>query len=454
MKTIVLIEHDTTEHDSLAHLIQQSDQEVKLVTVSEGGNAAHILSRQKVDLFIYDLTVPGNNNLEGFSRLTHDFPYIPCLALTDQQQGTGKKAVERGAGYCLEKPVNSEKFLHHVKELLDIGTRGTVKDIPTHSFLQMLESEEKTCTLQVNRKNDRGMLYLRKGILIGAESKSLVGEEAAFLVLTWEETTIEIRYFNCQRKQDIHKPLIAIIMEAFRLKNQREKLQKAAAPATQHQLPLKHLSTLENSLFLKNGEEVKIEVPHINTPLKSTIVGMFEHQFLIITTPPSFSLMEKMISSEQRIIIKYIQEGRLWMFKSQLLKTIDSPARLLFLEYPAVIHYHELRKTKRTTIFVPCTFHQRDEPELYGALIDLSTSGGLCRIKNRSETNLPSIEVNNRIQLRCLLPGTKEEQKIKGIVRNLEKDSSTTRIGVEFENLQPHLIETIGKYLYSLENSA
>jgi len=454
MKTIVLIENETTESESLAHLFQLPDREINLLTVSEYGAAANTLSGQQVDLFVYDLTIPGDNALERFSRLTYDFPCIPCIALTDDQNDKQNEAIEHGAGYCLKKPIDSSKFLRHVRELLDIGTRGTVKGIPIHSFLQMLESEEKTCTLQVNRKNDRGMLYVRKGILIGAETKSLLNEEAAFLILTWEETTIEIRYFNCQRKRLIHKPLIAIIMEAFRLKNQRDKLRKVAAPATQHKLPLKHLSTRENSISLENGGEVKIEVPHIQTPLKSTMIGVFENQFFIITTPPSFSLMEKMISSERRVIIKYIQEGRLWMFKSQLLKTIDSPARLLFLEYPAVIHYHELRKTKRTTIFVPCTFRQQDEPELYGALIDLSTRGGLCRIKNKRETNPPNVDVNNRIQLRCLLPGTKEEQKIDGIIRNLEKDRSSTRIGVEFENLQPHLIETIGKYLYSIEDSA
>ncbi len=453
MKTIVLVENKTTEPESLVHLFQQSKQELNLLTVSEGDAAVNALSRQQVDLFIYDLAIPNDNCLEGFSRLTHGFPYIPCIAVTDREKNKQREAIEYGASYCLEKPIDTEKFLHHVREMLDTGTRGTVKGIPIHSFLQMLESEEKTCTLQVNRKNDRGMLYIKKGVLIGAETKSLLDEEAAFLILTWEETTIEIRYFNGQRKRHIHKPLIAIIMEAFRLKSQRDKLRKVTTPATQHQLPLKHLSTRENSISLKSGGGIKIEVPHIQTPLKSTIVGMFKDQFFIITTPPSFSLMEKMISSEQRIIIKYIQEGRLWMFKSRLLKAIDSPARLLFLEYPEVVHYHELRKTKRTSIFVPCTFHQRDEPELYGALIDLSTSGGLCQIKARAETNPLIIDVNNQIQLRCLLPGTKEEQIIDGVVRNLEKDSSTTRIGVEFENLQPHLIETIGKYLYSIEDS-
>jgi len=452
MKTIVVIEDEKTESGPLAHLFQRWQQKTTIITVPKERAAIKILKKQQVDLVICDLTIPDNNGLDGLSELTRSFPYIPCIAITDRQKSEQSEAIERGAGYCLEKPIDNEEFLRRTKEMLDTGTRGTVKGIPIHSFLQMLESEEKTCTLQVNRKNDRGLLYIKDGVLIAAETKSLLDEEAAFLILTWEETVVEIRYFNGQRKQHIHKPLIEIILEAFRLRSERDKLQKTSISGTQHQLPLKHLSTRENSITLKNGEELKIEVPHIQKPLESRMVGMFKDQFLIATTPSSFSLMEKMISSEHRIIVKYIQEGKIWMFKSRLLKTIDFPARLLFLEYPEVIHYHELRKNKRTAIFVPCTFHQQAKPELYGALIDLSTSGGLCRIKNRPNTNLPNIDINSRIQLRCLLPGTKEEQKIDATVRNLKKDSSTTRIGVEFENLQPHLIEIISKYLYSVED--
>ena len=453
MKTIVIIEDEKPESGPLARLFKEWQQKTNLLTVNNERAAVNILSKQQVDLVICDLTIPDNSGLEGLSELTREFPYIPCIAITDRQKSEQGEALDRGAGYCFEKPLDNQDFLRRTKELLNTGTRGTVKGIPIHSFLQMLESEEKTCTLQVNRKNDRGMLYIKNGVLIAAETKSLVGEEAAFLILTWEETIVEIRYFNGQRKRHIQKPLITIILEAFRLRSERDKLRKVAVSETQHQLPLKHLSTRENSISLKNGDELKIEVPHIQMPLESTMVGMYDDQFLIITTPSSFSLMEKMISSERRIIVKYTQEGKIWMFKSQLLKTIDSPAELLFLEYPEVIHYHELRKNKRTDIFVPCTFHQQAQSEFYGALIDLSTSGGLCRIKNRSQSPPPNVDIDSRIQLRCLLPGTKEEQKIDATVRNLKKDSSSTRIGVEFENLQPHLIEIISKYLYSVEES-
>jgi len=131
---------------------------------------------------------------------------------------------------------------------------------------------------------------------------------------------------------------------------------------------------------------------------------------------------------------------------------VESPSQLLFFEYPGVIHYHELRKTKRTSIFIPSTFHLDEQPEIYGTLIDLSMMGGLCRIKHKSDTPLPQIDINTSILLRCLLPGVREEQQISGKVRNMQIEPKETRIGIEFVNLQPHLADTIGQYLYSIES--
>jgi DNA-binding NarL/FixJ family response regulator/c-di-GMP-binding flagellar brake protein YcgR len=455
MKTIVIIENETVELEILVRLFQQMQKEINIVTASEEQAAISIMSRQQVDLVVCDLAIPGNTDLESFANLTRSFPSVPCIALADDSQSHQKeKIIERGASHCLEKPVNKDDLLHRARELLNIGTSGRVKGIPIHSFLQMLANEEKTCTLQVTHKKDRGMLYIKQGRLVGAETKSFTGEEAAHLILTWEETVLEIKYYNCQHRPQIDKPLISIIMEAFRLKSEREKLQRKKFPEKKHQLPLVHLSTHEHPISLRTGAEIKMEFPHMETIQESSMIGSFGDQYLIVTTPPSFSMMEKMVSTEKRIIVKYIEDGRIWMFKSRLLKSLNSPSPLLFLEYPATIHYHELRKTKRTVIFVPCTVHRGSQPELYGVLTDLNISGALCRIKNDRDQEFPEFNIHDRIQLRCLLPETTEEQKITGIIRNLKKEKDAARIGIEFEDLQPHLHETISNYVYAVENNS
>lgn len=452
MKTVVIIENEAVELNALINLFEHWQKEVNILTAREERAAIGIISQQQVDLVVCDLSLMSGSSLEDFSLLTSTFPYIPCIALSKGEGFLTDEAMKRGASHCLEKPVDTSRLLLHAGELLDAATSGKVKGIPIHSFLQMLETEEKTCTLQINQQNDTGLLYVKNGVLIGAETKNFTGESAAHLILSWQESVIKIRYFNGQRKRQINKPLISIIMEAFRLSGERDQLQRNTSPAKKHQLPLKHLSTLGKCIPLEIGSQVKIEFPHLDTLFESVMVGMLQESCLIVTNPQPFSDLEELVGGAQRVIIKYVHKGREWMFKSQLLKAVDSPSQLLFFEYPGVIHYHELRKTKRSSIFIPSTFHLDEEPELYGTLIDLSMTGGLCRIKHKNDIPLPQIDINTSILLRCLLPGIREEQQINGRVRNMQIDPAETRIGIEFTNLQPHLANTIGQYLFSIES--
>lgn len=452
MKTVVIIENEAVELKSLVGLFEQWQKEINILTAKEERAAISIMSQQQVDLVVCNLTFMGGSSLDDFALLTQTFPYVPCIALAKGEGILPEEAVKRGASHCLEKPVNSTNLLMHAGELLDSATSGTVRGIPIHSFLQMLETEEKTCTLQVDRRNDKGLLYVKNGVLIGAETKNFIGEAAAHLILSWQETVLRIRYFNGQRKRQIHKPLISIIMEAFRLSGERDRLQKENQADENERLPLKHLSTLGRAIPLKIGSLVKLEFPHLEKLFESVMVGMLQEDYLIVTNPQPYADFDELVGGEQRVTIRYVHKDRIWMFKSQLLKAIDAPSHLLFFEYPGAIHYHEQRKARRSELLIPSTFRFQENTELYGTLIDLSIAGGLCQIKHKNDIPFKPIEINSSIVLRCLLPGVKEEQQINGRIRNMQIDTCETRIGIEFVNLQPHLEDTISQYLFSLES--
>lgn len=452
MKTVVIIENEAVELKTLVQLFEHWQKGINILTAKEKRAAIGIISQHQVDLVVCDLSLSSDRTLEDFSLLTHTFPYIPCIALSKENGFIPNEAIRRGASHFLKKPVDPSNLLLHAGELLDSATSGTVKGIPIHSLLQMLETEEKTCTLEVKTKDDKGLLYLKNGVLIGAQTKNFTGESAAYLILSWQESVVRIRFFNGQRKRQINKPLISIIMESFRLSGERDKIQSQSPSKKKLQLPLQHLSTLGKRIPLEIGSRVELEFPHLDSMFESVMVGMLQEHYLIVTNPQPFSDLEDLVGGEQRIIINYIHKGRIWKFKAQLLKAVDSPSQLLFFEYPGVIHYHELRQAKRSSIFIPSTFHLHEEPELYGTLINLSTKGTLCQIKHKSDTPLPQIDINTSVLLRCLLPGIKEEQQINGRVRNMQIDPAETRIGIEFVNLQPHLADTIAQYLYAIES--
>lgn len=450
MKTIIIIEDEALELQPLVNLFEQWQREINILTASEEKAAINLMSQHHVDLLICDLHWPADISLKKFSKLAQSHPYVPSIALMPKGIACRDELIEQGATHCLSKPIDSSELLLFADDVLNDSNFGTVRGLPVHSLLQMLESEAKSCILQVDKKDDQGLLYIKDGSLINAETKSSSGEEAAHSIITWKETIIRIRFFNGQCKSQIAQPLISLIMDAFRLNNEKD---NKAVPAEiqKHQIPLKHVTTRGKRIPLDMGNRVELELPNVESGVEAQMVGMVQENCLLFTCPQAPLNIEDLLGKVQRIIIKFINKGRVWMFKTRLLSIINDPTLMFVFEYPGVIHCHELRKTKRRQIFIPSTFQLEGRTELYGALIDLSMNGGLCQIKHR-ENFLPQINIHSDILMRCLLPGIKEEQKLHGKVRNMKIDRKETRLGIEFINLQPHLSDTIGKYLYSIDS--
>ena len=100
MKTIVIVEHQAVELESLVNLFQQWQKEINVISTSEEQAAINIMAKQRVDLVVCDIAVPGGKNLDDFSLLTNSFPYVPCIALTEPEGNRQQEVLERGASHC------------------------------------------------------------------------------------------------------------------------------------------------------------------------------------------------------------------------------------------------------------------------------------------------------------------------------------------------------------------
>lgn len=452
MKTIIIIEDNALELKPLVDLFTRWQDEINILTAGEEEAAIQLMSQQSIDLVICDLHWPAQISLKKFSELTRKFPYIPSIAVIPGNADFADEIINNGAAKCIAKPIDDSELLLCADSLLNDTSLGAVKGLPVHSLLQMLESEKKSCTLQVDNNDTRGLLYVKEGRLINAETESLHGEKAACKIIGWQDSVMRIRFFNGQIKEQIDTPLIKLITTAFKEADQPTGGRKKRGSIQRHQLPLKHVPTLGKRIPLEIGSGVLLEFPDLESSQEGQVVGMIQDKCIIITVTDSLLNVSNLIESTKRVILKFTNSGRVWMLKTELLSTLDSPSFMLIFEYPGVIHFHELRKAKRRQIYIPCTIKLAGRMELYGALRDLSQSGGLCQLKH-NEGQQPQINIHADVLLRCLLPGIKEEQKIQGKVRNMKVDKQETRLGIEFIDLQSHLIDIIGKYLYSIDSA-
>ena len=81
------------------------------------------------------------------------------------------------------------------------------------NFLQLINLEQKTCTLKVKSKNKVGYLYLNKGELVNAEADGMDGEKAATRIISWRNVQTEIQD-NCQTERKVHTPLMHILLNS------------------------------------------------------------------------------------------------------------------------------------------------------------------------------------------------------------------------------------------------
>jgi len=452
MKTILIIEHNVTELETLLDICRLSSKEFTILTARDEENTQTTLVDKHIDLILCNTTFPNTGEYQFLEVIARGFPYIPIIAVASSGISNPEQAFTAGASALYNKPYQEEKLLKEIGTLLDQSSYGTIKGIPLHSFLQMFESEDKTRTLHVFSGTRTGLIFIKDGVLINAETDNLTGEDAIYEIISWNEVIIDVRFFNGLQEKGITKPLISLIMEAFRLKDEREtqKTQEQTIVTPQHKL--EQVSTAGLRLALDIGLRMKLEFNEIGTTLESVLIGMIPDSCIITTTPSHFIITRTPITIDTVIIAKFMYMGKLCLFKSRITKIIDSPQHMLFLEYPTVIHYHEMRKAKRTAIYIPCTINAADGRQYFGAFRDLSSAGGLCQLKKKANENMPAIGISQPIVLNCLLPGLSEEQKISGIVQNFKSSNSEVILGIEFLDLPPFLKETIERYLDSFEN--
>lgn len=100
------------------------------------------------------------------------------------------------------------------------NTSGYITGFPVSSLIQLLEIERKTCTLKAQCDGRSGFLYIEKGVVLDAEAEGMSGEEAAILILGWENAQINLTDSCIKTKKDIRSSLTRLILDACRRRDE------------------------------------------------------------------------------------------------------------------------------------------------------------------------------------------------------------------------------------------
>ena len=224
MKTILIVDDEPRLLQSIHAGLKIHSTSFKVATALNGEEAVNLLASTPIDLVITDLKMPVMDGFELLTHISNNYPCLPAIVMTAFSTPDIEKKIEDSSSLkLLDKPIDFDELAASIFEILERSKEeGSLTGISLASFLQLIETEQKTCLIEVRSKSSKGYIYFNQGNLYSAVYGKIKGEEAVFGMLLLDEVEIRIKKHVKRRfKKTIQAPLLALIMEGMQRKDER-----------------------------------------------------------------------------------------------------------------------------------------------------------------------------------------------------------------------------------------
>jgi len=245
-KKVLIVDDDRILLSLTEKKLKKYENNFTVLTAADGLQAVSLLKENHISLVATDLHMP---RMDGFALLAHlseSYPDIPVIILTAYGSPTSKKnALEGGAAEYLEKPFVMEDLIQKIiASLAKESEGGILQTVPLEMFLQLVEMEQKTCTIRVTNKTSglKGVLFFKNGELYDARVQDAKGLQSAYRILSWNKVALSIQDTCPVKIKRIPDNLQAILMDAMRLKDEAAE----TGNSTPESLPLPHTEHRQN----------------------------------------------------------------------------------------------------------------------------------------------------------------------------------------------------------------
>jgi c-di-GMP-binding flagellar brake protein YcgR len=199
------------------------------------------------------------------------------------------------------------------------------------------------------------------------------------------------------------------------------------------------------------GLKITIELGGLSDKAPSIVIGGDFTKSLIVKGPmvhhADKSLWGEYIYPGNEATVRYIYDGIASGFKTEVIRMISAPDRLLFLKYPKRIESYNLRRHKRVSCFMEAKI-EVEKTQSVAVLEDLSTSG--CCISYITDKKLPAPEIGDEIKVYCPYFTENESTFIPCKIKRSTTDTRKTILGMTFEKPSPEILIKIQDYVATI----
>ena len=234
IKKVLIVDDLKDVLDSLKDGLKKYDESFSIILADGGQSAIDRLKTTPISLVVTDLAMPEVDGFAVLSFIMEHYPEIPVIIMTAYgNPKTKKRAQEVGAIGWFDKPFELDDLAKKIITMLRKESEGgTLHGVSSGMFLQLIEMEQKSCTIRLLDKDSgqNGVLFFKDGVLMDARTNNLQGKSAALDIFSWDNVTLSIQNDCPIKEKKIKGELQAILMEAMRIKDEsKQNMENAEA---------------------------------------------------------------------------------------------------------------------------------------------------------------------------------------------------------------------------------
>ena len=281
IRNVLIVDDDREMLLALKDGLSKYKETFSVLIAEDGTVAVKILKEKAFSLVVTDLKMP---QMDGFALLTHimeNYPDIPVIIITGYSTPEMERLARKGGavGY-IAKPFMLEDLARDIMTTLRKESEGgALHSVSSGIFLQLMEMEQKTCTIRLEDKSTgkKGVLFFQDGELLDARVDNLQGKPAAYKIFSWEQVNISIQNVCPKMENKIESELQPLILEVARLKDENRKKKKEVVEEEVKAQEVETLDTIDdikNKIEKKLGSKCELEDIYIDTSLDDWAVQM------------------------------------------------------------------------------------------------------------------------------------------------------------------------------------
>lgn len=214
MKKILIVDSNNETRKALAAGLGFYDG-FRVLSKESAAMAAKLIETQHIDVLITEIDQPGMDGFKLISLVKKHRPDTQIVAIAElftSQLLLGLKTLD--VPHYLNKPVHMDSLVDFILEGENQNPQSRIHGVALASFLQLMNIEKKTCTLDVSTDKNQGRIFIQKGEVIGARTGELTGRQAFFKVMEWDTPDISLTEGCRAASREISQTLMHLLMES------------------------------------------------------------------------------------------------------------------------------------------------------------------------------------------------------------------------------------------------